>query len=105
MQLNYFNVIKRVLLSSKSQSLMKKLGQVCFEVDKNANKSEIKKAVEALWKGVKVSKVSTMNVPGRTKMLRRGLSVTLGAHKKAIVTVKNVEELESSLQNSSGSVN
>ena len=42
-----------------------------FRVAKNANKIEIKKAVEQLFKDVKVEKVNTMNVRGRKKIIGR----------------------------------
>lgn len=57
-----------------------------FKVAKNANKIEIKKAVEALFKDVKVEKVNTMNVRGRKKRMGRSEGYT-SAWKKAIVTI------------------
>ncbi len=57
-----------------------------FEVAKDANKIEIKKAVEQLFKDVKVAKVNTMNVRGRKKRMGRNEGYTT-AWKKAIVTV------------------
>lgn len=57
-----------------------------FEVAKDANKIEIKKAVEKLFKDVKVAKVNTMNVRGRKKRMGRNEGYTT-AWKKAIVTV------------------
>lgn len=57
-----------------------------FRVSKNANKIEIKKAVEQLFKDVKVEKVNTMNVRGRKKRMGRNEGYTT-AWKKAIVTI------------------
>ena len=57
-----------------------------FEVAKNANKIEIKKAVEQLFKDVKVEKVNTMNVRGKKKRMGRSEGYTT-AWKKAMVTV------------------
>lgn len=57
-----------------------------FEVAKNANKIEIKKAVEQLFKDVKVEKVNTMNVRGKKKRMGRSEGYTT-AWKKAIVTI------------------
>ncbi|MEF9983978.1 MAG: 50S ribosomal protein L23 [Oscillospiraceae bacterium] len=63
------------------------LKKYTFKVAKDANKIEIGKAVEALFKGTEVLKVNTMNCNGRSKRM--------GAHqgyqpdwKKAIVTLK-----------------
>lgn len=57
-----------------------------FKVAKTANKIEIKKAVEQLFKDVKVEKVNTMNVRGRKKRMGRSEGYT-SAWKKAIVTI------------------
>ncbi|MCI8604168.1 MAG: 50S ribosomal protein L23 [Ruminiclostridium sp.] len=57
-----------------------------FKVAKTANKIEIKKAVEQLFKDVKVEKVNTMNVRGRKKRMGRNEGYTT-AWKKAIVTI------------------
>ena len=57
-----------------------------FKVAKNANKIEIKKAIEQLFKDVKVEKVNTMNVRGRKKRMGRNEGYTT-AWKKAIVTI------------------
>lgn len=57
-----------------------------FKVAKNANKIEIKKAIEQLFKDVKVEKVNTMNVCGRKKRMGRNEGYTT-AWKKAIVTI------------------
>lgn len=57
-----------------------------FEVAKNTNKIEIKKAVEELF-GVKVAKVNTLNVKGRLKRHGRTQGYT-SDWKKAYVTLK-----------------
>ena len=57
-----------------------------FKVAKTANKIEIKKAVEQLFKDVKVEKVNTMNVHGKKKRMGRNEGYTT-AWKKAIVTI------------------
>ncbi len=61
-------------------------GKYTFKVDKNANKIEIAKAVETLFKGVKVAKVNTISVRGRKKRMGRNEGYT-PAWKKAIVTL------------------
>ncbi|MDO5018679.1 MAG: 50S ribosomal protein L23 [Lagierella massiliensis] len=58
-----------------------------FKVAKNANKSEIKKAIEVVFgEGVKVAKVNTMNVPGKLKRMGQNQGMT-PAWKKAIITL------------------
>ena len=56
-----------------------------FKVAKDANKTEIKKAVEQLF-GVEVAKVNTMNCSGRTKRVGRYVGKT-SDWKKAIITL------------------
>ena len=60
-------------------------GKYTFRVAKDANKSEIKKAVEKLF-GVEVSKVNTLNVRGKEKRVGRYFGKT-ASWKKAIVTL------------------
>ncbi len=71
-------------------------GKYTFKVAKDANKSEIKKAVEKLF-GVNVDKVTTMNVNGKEKRVGRYVGKT-ASWKKAIVTLtedsKSIEFFE-----------
>ena len=71
-------------------------GKYTFKVAKDANKSEIKKAVEKLF-GVDVAKVTTMNVNGKEKRMGRYVGKT-ASWKKAIVTLtedsKSIEFFE-----------
>ena len=61
------------------------VGKYTFKVAKDANKSEIKKAVEKLF-GVEASKVNTLNVRGKEKRVGRYFGKT-ASWKKAIVTL------------------
>lgn len=69
-----------------------------FEVDRRANKNLIKQAVEALFDGVKVAKVNTINVDGKAKRMGKYQGFTR-KYKKAIITLKeesaNIELFES----------
>ncbi|GAB3267417.1 50S ribosomal protein L23 [Larkinella harenae] len=90
------NVLKRPLITEKVTAQNKK-GQYGFEVSMNANKIEIKKAVEKLY-GVTVTEVNTMRCIGHTKSksTKRG-AVTSGrtsTWKKAIVTVAEGEIID-----------
>ncbi len=62
-------------------------GKYTFKVAKDANKIEIKKAVETMFAGVKVEKVNTMTVKGKKKRMGRSEGYT-SAWKKAIVTLE-----------------
>jgi len=64
-----YEIIKRPVITEKMNLLKEKTNQVAFEVDRRANRVEIKKAVESLF-NVTVSLVRTQQVKGKIK--RRG---------------------------------
>jgi large subunit ribosomal protein L23 len=76
-------VIKPVITEKSMDGLQE--GKYTFKVAVDANKTEIKSAVEKLF-GVKVAKVNTMNCSGRTKRVGRYVGKTAD-WKKAIVTL------------------
>lgn len=77
-----YDIIKRPVISERSmqQSAEKKY---TFIVDKRADKTQIKKAIEEIFE-VKVEKVNTMNYDGRQKRVGRSVGTT-ASFKKAIV--------------------
>ncbi|WP_141604572.1 50S ribosomal protein L23 [Terrilactibacillus laevilacticus] len=78
------DVIKRPVITEQSTDIMADK-KYTFIVDRKANKSEIKRAVEGIF-GVKVSKVNTLNVKGKPKRFGRYSGYT-SARKKAVVTL------------------
>lgn len=87
---NPHEVLIKPVVSEKSTGLMEQ-NKYTFEVDKKANKIEIKYAVETIFK-VTVTDVKTMNVVGKTK--RQGKTEGLTPNwKKAIVTIKAGQRL------------
>ena len=68
------------------------LHQYAFQVNRRANKIEIKDAVEALFK-VKVLSVNTSHVRGKNKRVRFRLGMT-ASWKKAIVTLRPEDKIE-----------
>lgn len=76
-------IIKPVITEKSMDGLQN--GKYTFKVAKNANKIEIKKAVEALF-GVEVAKVNTLNVNGKAKRVGRFEGRT-SDWKKAVVTL------------------
>jgi large subunit ribosomal protein L23 len=84
-------VLIRPVVSEKSMGLMEE-NKYTFYVDKNANKIEIKNAVEKLFK-VSVLKVRTMTVRGKKKRQGRFEGKTPD-RKKAIVTLKAGDKIE-----------
>ena len=80
-----YDIIKRPIITEQSMDQVADR-KYTFEVAKNANKIEIKKAVEEIFK-VEVEKVTTMNYDGKPK--RQGVFVGKRADwKKAVVKLK-----------------
>ncbi len=85
-------IIRRPLVTEKSTQQKEAHNQYVFEVQREANKIEIQKAVERLFK-VKVTKVRTLNVLGKVKRLGRKYGKRPD-WKKAIVTLKEGDRIE-----------
>ncbi|MDO8491140.1 MAG: 50S ribosomal protein L23 [Dehalococcoidia bacterium] len=81
---NVLDVIERPLVTEKSTALAEK-NKYAFEVATDANKHQIKEAVEKAFK-VKVSSVNVLNVPGKLRRVGKHHGMT-PQWKKAIVTV------------------
>lgn len=79
----YDIIIKPVITEGSMDATQEK--KYTFKVAVNANKTEIKKAVEVIF-GVDVKKVNVMNVNGKLKRLGRTQGRT-ASYKKAIVTL------------------
>ena len=78
------DIIIRPIITEESMDVMAE-GKYTFVVDKKANRSEIKKAIEEVF-DVKVDKVNTMNMIGKEK--RMGVHVGRRSNwKKAIITL------------------
>jgi large subunit ribosomal protein L23 len=90
--LEEYKIIRRPLITEKGTILKDENNQLVFEVDQNSNKSEIKKAVEKLFK-VTVVSVKTQNRAGKPK--RQGRSAGRRRNwKKAIVTLKQGDRVD-----------
>lgn len=76
------DLIKRPIITERSTDLMEQ-NKYVFEVDRRANKTEIRQAVEKLF-GVKVEQVNTMRTPAKRKRVGRHVGFTQ-ERKKAIV--------------------
>ena len=91
MNLSAYDIVIRPIITEKSSSLME-LNKYTFEVHKNANKIQIRQAIETIFK-VKVLSVNTLNVKSKPK--RMGASVgRTRSWKKAIVALPAGERLE-----------
>jgi len=83
--LRYYDVILKPVVTEKSMAAMGEK-KYTFLVHPEANKTQIKEAVEKMFDGAKVKSVNTINLDGKTR--RRGLVFGKTAKtKKAIVTL------------------
>ncbi|MFT4176928.1 MAG: 50S ribosomal protein L23 [Luteolibacter sp.] len=88
-----YQVIKNVRLSEKAALLQETNNEVTLEVDRQANKLEIKQAVEQLL-GKKVVAVRTANYDGKLRRQRRADAGRSANWKKAIVRLQEGESLD-----------
>ena len=84
-------VLKKPIVSERSMGLTEH-NKYSFYVDPNANKIEIKYAVQELFK-VTVTNVNTMNVKGKERRVGKHVGRTAN-RKKAIVTLKDGDKIE-----------
>lgn len=87
-----YDILIRPLLTEKITSLRESANKVGFVVRSDANRVEVKRAVESALK-VRVERVNIINVLGKTKRLGR-FAGRRPSWKKAIVTLKEGEKLE-----------
>ena len=86
-----YDVIRRPLITEKSTRLKDSQHAICFEVQRNATKPEIKRAVEQLFE-VKVDSVNVVNVRGKVKRQGR-FSGKRPDWKKAYVVLKKDQKM------------
>ena len=86
-----YDVIRRPVITEKGLTLKENEQTLCFEVSNRASKTQIREAIERIFK-VKVDHIRTMNVPG--KMRRRGRFMGYRPDwKKAYVTLSEGEKM------------
>ena len=90
-------IIKKPIITEKATQASETFNRFSFEVDRSANKIEIKNAVEKMY-GVQVTEVRTMNYGGgkpSTKYTNRGIVEQPNKRwKKAVVTVADGETID-----------
>jgi large subunit ribosomal protein L23 len=89
--MDMYHIIRRALITEKS-TVAKDENKYVFEVDRRANKIEVTRAVEKLFK-VKVLNVHVMNVTGKKKRVGRILGEKR-SWKKAVVTLAPGSRIE-----------
>lgn len=84
-----FDVILKPVITEKSYGVSEKANSYTFKVNPDANKTQIKQAIEEIFKSkrAKVLNVSTMNVKGRRRGRVKGKRGMSAGWKKAVVTL------------------
>ena len=90
--MNAFEVIRTVRLTEKGTRQGEKYNQYTVVADPRANKTEIRQAVQELFK-VKVTRVNTLNVRGKFRRKRTAQAGQAPNWKKAIVTLKEGDKI------------
>lgn len=88
-----YQIIKKVRISEKAAMLHETTGEIVFEVDRDANKIEIKKAIEKAF-DKKVASVRTANYDGKERRRRRADAGRAPHWKKAYVRLADGESLD-----------
>ena len=89
--MHLYEVLRRPLITEKN-AMLQAQGKYAFEIAREANKQQVKQAVEKAFK-VEVLAVNVMTVPGKTRRVGRRQVLTQ-SRKKAIVTLKPGDKIE-----------
>ncbi len=94
MKKSVFDIIRRPIVTEKSNYLSSYLNQYVFEVDYDSTKTTIKDAIETIF-DVKVERINVMIVPAKQSrsMRNRRMRTRTNAYKKAIVTLAEGERI------------
>jgi large subunit ribosomal protein L23 len=88
-----YDIIKKPRITEKGTSAAKSCNSYIFEVDKTANKLEIKKAIKAIF-NKDVDRINIAIVKGKNKRARNGLLRQTSTIKKAYVKLKAGQTIE-----------
>ena len=87
----FLDIIRSPKITEKATSLSE-FNKLVFKVNKKASKAAIKKSIEKIFK-VNVIKVNTINIRGKSKIVR-GKKATKPSYKKAIITLKEGQSID-----------
>jgi large subunit ribosomal protein L23 len=91
MKTSYDVVIRPVITETSMMGMSEK--KYTFEVSRNANKTEVKDAIESIF-GVKVASVNTMNVKGKKKRMGRNEGFRRSWKKAIVKLAADSKEIE-----------
>ena len=89
---DHYQVLKKPLITEKSTQMLAEGNWVAFQVHPQANKVQIKKAVEKIF-SVTVTKVNTLGVPGKYRRFGKATGHTK-SWKKAMLRLKEGDKIE-----------
>ena len=90
-KIHYLDTIISPTITEKATSLSE-FNKVVFKVHEGASKNSIKKNIEKIFK-VNVVKINTINLKGKSKMVKNRMTYKSG-YKKAIVTLKKGQSID-----------
>ena len=90
--MHLYDVLQRPLITEKNTAIQAPIGKYAFEVAEEANKEQIKQAVEKAF-NVSVTKVNVMTMSGKRRRVR-GKRIMTPSWKKAVVTLKPGDKIE-----------
>ena len=88
---HYLDTVISPIITEKSTSLSE-FNKIVFKVHKGSSKSSIKKSIEKIFK-VNVIKINSINLKGKTKMVKNK-KVYKSGFKKAVVTLKKGQSID-----------
>lgn len=92
--MHWREVIRRPVVTEKSNFAADVLNQYTFVVHQNANKLQVQQAIELAWPDVHVEKVRIANMPQKRSLRMRRMTVRKSGWKKAIVTLQRGDRIE-----------
>ena len=92
--MNKFNLLDTIVspVITEKATTLSEFNKLIFRVHKGANKKSIKKSIEKIFK-VNVTKINTINLRGKTKLVK-GKKSSRPGYKKAIVTLKKGQSID-----------
>lgn len=86
--MHWRDIIRRPVITEKSNFLVDETNQYTFVVHPRANKMQVKQAIELAWPNVHVEKIRIANMPAKRARRMRRITVRKPAWKKAVVTLR-----------------
>jgi large subunit ribosomal protein L23 len=86
--MHWRDIIRRPIVTEKSNFLADVNNQFSFVVHPQANKMQVRQAIELAWPSVRVDKIRIANMPAKRARRQRRMTIRKSGWKKAVVTLK-----------------